>query len=85
MIKGMSWTVYILECADDSLYTGITNDLERRVSEHEQGTGAKYTKGRGPFKIVYTETCPDRGEASKREYALKQLSRDDKMTLIKTA
>ena len=77
----MNWTVYILECADGSLYTGITNDLEARVAAHEAGTGAKYTRGRGPFTLCHTEDFQTRSEASKREAAIKALSRDEKMAL----
>ena len=69
----MNWTVYILQCADGTLYTGITNDLERRMAEHEAGQGAKYTKGRGPFQLLYQEGCEDRGLASKRENEIKSL------------
>lgn len=75
------WTLYILRCKDDSLYTGITNNLERRISQHEAGTGAKYTRGRGPFKLVYSEGCNDRSEASKRELEVKALSRKQKLSL----
>ena len=78
----MSWVVYILKCADDSLYTGITNDLDARLAAHEEGTGAKYTKGRGPFEVVYTEDCADRSEASKREFAIKKLNRAEKEKLF---
>ncbi|MCB9982975.1 MAG: GIY-YIG nuclease family protein [Rhodospirillales bacterium] len=78
----MSWVVYILRCGDDSLYTGITNDLAARVAAHEVGTGAKYTKGRGPFRLVYEEVCTDRSEASKRERAIKGLSRAEKLKLF---
>lgn len=78
----MNWTVYILECADGTLYTGITNDLERRVSEHDAGQGAKYTRGRGPFQLVYQESCEDRGLASKRENEIKSLDRQAKLLLI---
>jgi len=56
------WTVYMLECADKTLYTGITNDLDRRMAEHEAGKGARYTKGRGPFRLVYQESCAGRAE-----------------------
>ena len=75
------WTVYILECKDKTLYTGITNNLERRIAQHENGTGAKYTKGRGPFKLIYQETCKNRALASKREYEIKQLDKQDKLNL----
>lgn len=77
-----NWTVYILECADNTLYTGITIDIARRVEEHDSGIGAKYTRARGPVKIVYTETCVDRSAASKREIYIKQLDRADKLKLI---
>jgi putative endonuclease len=80
----MDWVVYILRCADDTYYTGITNDLDARVKAHNDGTGAKYTKPRTPVKIVYQEECLDRSAASKREYAIKRLSRNDKTELIKT-
>lgn len=75
------WTLYILECRDGSLYTGITNDLDRRVTQHSDGTGAKYTKGRGPFKIVYTEALENRSQASKREIEVKALSKIQKQSL----
>jgi len=78
----MNWTIYILECADRSLYTGITNDLERRLDLHARGEGAKYTRGRGPFKVLYTEKASDRSTASKRELAIKSLNRLQKLSLI---
>lgn len=71
----MNWTVYILQCADGTLYTGITNDLDARISAHEAGTGAKYTRGRGPFKLVFREVARDRASASRREIEIKALSR----------
>lgn len=77
----MSWTVYILECVDGSLYTGITTNLARRVVNHEDGKGARYTRGRGPFRIVYKEQCKNRFEASKRELEIKALSRTDKLAI----
>ncbi len=76
------WIVYILECADKSLYTGITNSLERRMAEHAAGKGARYTKGRGPFRLVYRETCAGRAEASRRETAIKSLARAKKLQLF---
>lgn len=79
----MSWVVYILECGDGSFYTGITNDLDARFQAHEAGTGAKYTRGRGPLKIVFREDVETRSAASKREFEIKQLSRDDKLMLIR--
>ena len=78
----LDWIVYILKCADGTLYTGITNDLGRRMSEHETGQGAKYTKGRGPFQLVYNETCEGRGQASKREIEIKSLDREQKLKLV---
>ena len=77
----MSWTVYILRCADNTLYTGITNDFERRLKMHETGTGARYTRSRGPFILHYSETWPDRAAASKREAAIKSLPRAAKLLL----
>jgi putative endonuclease len=76
------WIVYMLECADKSLYTGITNNLDRRMAEHEAGKGAKYTKGRGPLRLVYRETCAGRAEASRRETAIKLLDRAKKRQLF---
>ncbi|MGA6826919.1 GIY-YIG nuclease family protein [Nitrospira sp. NS4] len=78
----MKWVVYILECKDKSLYTGITNDLERRLEEHNKGTGAKYTKTRRPSRLRYTEEHDSRSAALKREAAIKSLNRTDKLTLI---
>jgi len=78
----LNWIVYILRCADETLYTGITNDLERRFAEHQAGKGAKYTKGRGPLQLVYQESCPDRGLASKRESQIKALDRPAKLLLV---
>ena len=76
------WYVYILKCNDGTLYTGITNDLGKRVSSHNKGTGAKYTKTRLPVELVYSEEAPDRSSASKREYAIKKLSKKDKLNLF---
>ncbi|MFT7860682.1 MAG: GIY-YIG nuclease family protein [Sulfurimonas sp.] len=77
------WKVYILECSDGSLYTGITTDLEKRVEEHNSSSkGAKYTRVRRPVKLVYHENRADRVDASKREYTIKQMSRAEKLELI---
>lgn len=76
------WFVYILKCNDGTLYTGITNDLGKRVSSHNKGTGAKYTKTRLPVELVYHEESPDRSSASKREYQIKKLSKKDKLNLV---
>ena len=78
----MGWYVYILECADSTYYTGITTDIEQRIAAHEAGTGAKYTKGRGPFNLIYQEERTDRSSASKREIEIKSLSKAQKLTLI---
>lgn len=81
----MSYFVYILECSDKSLYTGITTNIEKRLNEHNTSSkGAKYTKARRPVKLVYQEPAQDRSAASKREYAIKKLTRIKKLQLIKT-
>lgn len=74
--------VYILRCADDTLYTGWTTSLEKRLKTHNSGKGAKYTKARLPVEIVYYEEFEDKKEAMKREYAIKRLSRGEKLKLI---
>ena len=79
----MNYT-YILKCKDDSLYTGWTNNLKKRITSHNAGKGAKYTKARRPVELVYYEEFQTREEAMKREYAIKQLSRKEKEALIKT-
>ena len=78
----MEYVVYILRCADGSLYTGITTDLERRVTVHNSGKGAKYTRSRLPVAPVYRETVPDKGIALRREIEIKRLSREEKLQLI---
>ena len=75
------WIVYMLECGDKTLYTGITTNLDRRMAEHAAGKGDRYTKGRGPFRLVYSETCVGRAEASRRETAIKLLDRTKKRQL----
>lgn len=77
----MNYT-YILKCKDGSLYTGWTNNLEKRIKDHNAGKGAKYTKSRRPVELVYYETFDTKEEAMKREYAVKQLSRTKKIQLI---
>ncbi|TKB47695.1 GIY-YIG nuclease family protein [Thalassotalea mangrovi] len=79
-----SWFVYILRCADKSLYTGITIDVEKRLQEHNADNvkGAKYTRARRPVELVYQETLPDRSGAAKREAQIKKLSRQQKIKLI---
>ncbi len=75
---------YLLQCADETLYCGITNDLPKRLLAHNAGTGAKYTRGRLPVRLVYQESCEDKSAALKRERQIKRLSRAAKMTLIKS-
>jgi putative endonuclease len=80
-----NWFVYVLHCADNTLYIGITTDITRRLHQHNNTkTGAKYTRMRRPVSLVYQEQCESRSLATKREYELKQLSRDEKIKLIKT-
>lgn len=78
----MEYYVYILRCADGTLYTGIAADVERRVAVHNSGKGAKYTRGRLPVKEVYREIQPDKGAALSREFAIKKLTRAQKLELI---
>jgi len=78
----LDWCVYFLRCSDGSLYCGITNNLEARLAAHNNGTGAKYTRSRGPCLVVYVEQAEDRADASRREHSLKRLSRAAKLTLV---
>ena len=78
----MSWFVYILKCRDNTLYTGITNNVEKRLLAHQEGRGAKYTKGRGPFKIVYKKKFKTRSEATIKELEIKKLNSKEKRELI---
>lgn len=81
----MAWYVYILHCGDGTLYTGITDDVPRRLAAHRSGRGAKYTRGRGPLELVYQEELPDKSAALRREYAVKQLKRSEKLALCALA
>ena len=76
--------IYIVRCADDTLYTGWTTDLARRIAAHNAGTGAKYTRARRPVTLLYHETFATKEEALRREYAIKQLPREKKMQLIQS-
>lgn len=76
--------VYIIECSDKTFYTGWTNDLEKRIKMHSNGSGAKYTRGRGPVKLVYFEVFNTKEEAMKREYQIKKLTKQQKLKLINT-
>jgi putative endonuclease len=77
-----AWVVYLLECSDHTLYTGITNHLTKRLETHQQGQGARYTRGRRPVKLVYCELQESKSAALKRERAIKALSRPQKETLL---
>lgn len=79
----MAWFVYVLRCADDSLYTGITTDVERRLHEHncDDQKAARYTRSRRPLQLFYQEACADRAAAARREYQVKRLSRPAKLQL----
>jgi len=76
-----SWSVYLLRCRDGSLYTGVTTDLERRLRMHHAGRGARYTRGRGPFVVVHVEEIGSRGDALRRELAIKRLRAAEKRRL----
>lgn len=79
----MSYYVYIVRCSDDTLYTGIAKDIKARIEEHNTSSkGAKYTRVRRPVELVYMQECKDRSDASKKEYAIKHLSRKQKLELI---
>jgi len=78
----MRYLVYIIRCKDGSLYTGITNNLDKRIQDHNAGRAAAYTRGRGPVKCLYTEPHADRSSALRREAAIKKLSRPEKLQLI---
>jgi predicted GIY-YIG superfamily endonuclease len=80
----MFWYVYILRCGDGTLYTGITDDIPRRLAAHRSGKGAKYTRGRGPLELVYQEQVPDKSAALRREIEIKRLRRAEKEQLIKS-
>ena len=80
----MSWYVYILQCSDKSLYTGITNNKERRLNQHNAGKASKYTRTKLPVDMVYSEPAADRSTATKREIAIKKLTRLQKLALIQS-
>ncbi len=81
----MVWTVYMLRCRDGSLYTGITNDLPKRLLRHRAGTASAYTRARRPVRLVFQERHPDRSAALRREAAVRRLSRVEKLTLVRGA
>ena len=78
------WQLYLLRCGDGTLYTGIALDAQKRLLAHQKGRGAKYTRGRGPLKLVYTETCANHSEALKWELEVKAMTREQKEALIET-
>ncbi len=79
------WCLYILKCNDGTLYTGISNDLQRRIGQHNNGTASRYTRSRLPVKLIYQERCRGRSSALKKEYAIKQLSKLEKERYINEA
>jgi len=82
MANDCGWYVYLLRCADDSLYCGITTDLAKRLAVHNAGKGARYTRVRLPVVLAWSEVCADRSAASKREAAIKKLPRSAKLALL---
>lgn len=84
-MEDKTWYLYIVECRDGSLYTGITDDIPRRMEQHNSGKGAKYTRGRGPITLRYQENCGTHGDALRREIQVKRLTRQEKLELIKNA
>ncbi len=82
-LHGMSnWKLYIIHCSDDSYYTGITTDVDRRFEQHRSGKGAKYFYGRQPLQVVYIEDCANRSQASQREAEIKSMSRSQKIQVF---
>jgi putative endonuclease len=78
----MAWYVYIVECSDGTLYTGISNNVVKRIGEHNSGIGSKYTRGRRPVKLLARWHCADKSQASKMEHRIKGLTREDKLRSI---
>ena len=78
----MSWFIYMLRCGDGTLYTGYTDDVQRRLAVHNSGKGAKYTRSRLPVELVYWEELPDKSAAMRREAAVKRLTRPEKLKLL---
>ncbi len=80
--QNSGWLVYIVECSDNTLYTGVATDIEARLAEHNAGRGSKYTRARLPVELVYSEKTEDQGSALRREYSIKQMRAADKRNLI---
>jgi putative endonuclease len=78
----MNWCVYIVECNDGTFYTGISNDIDERIRQHNSGTGSKYTRGRRPVKLLAKWDCDDKAHASRMEHRIKRLKRKDKLRSI---
>jgi len=81
----VTWFVYLLHCADDTLYCGIALDVVARLKQHQEGKGAKYTRGRGPLQLVYQETCGTKSAALRRERQIKRLRREAKLRLCQVS
>jgi putative endonuclease len=81
--KAAAWLLYVLKCRDGTLYTGITTDITRRLTEHNNGSASRYTRSRFPVKLIFSEPCRDRSQALKEEYAMKRLSRKEKKAYIR--
>jgi putative endonuclease len=81
-VASARWFVYVARCADDSLYCGIARDVAQRIAAHDAGTGARYTRGRGPLCVVLVRRCADKGRALRLEHAIKQLPRAAKEALV---
>jgi putative endonuclease len=79
------WFVYVIRCADQSFYTGVTTDAERRIDEHNDGSGARYTRARGPVELVYLERVKDRGSALRREHEIKRMTAAGKRAMVESA
>ena len=79
----MNWVIYMLKCNDGSIYTGISNNLKKRLETHVRGNGSKYVRARLPFKLIYTEGCLSRSKAIKREIEIKKLDKKNKELLVK--
>ena len=79
----MNWVVYMVKCKDSSIYTGISNNLKKRLDTHKKGNGSKYVRARLPFKLIYTEDCQSRKKATKREIEIKKLDKKNKELLVK--
>jgi predicted GIY-YIG superfamily endonuclease len=82
LVSRTMWFVYVLRCSDQTLYTGITTDTDRRLAEHNEGRGARYTRSRGPVALVYIERAPDRASALQREYEIKRMKAAEKREMV---